>query len=649
MSGRRKVMCGGGRVGGIALVMGCLLSIGMRPDGTAGTVYASHGGPHATVRIWDTAVPIPPSLSLGLTPGESVEDPLGATGHGTSFPTVVTVYARGTHPFGPSGVSYWNPDGNVFAWYGKTIGFPGGVDINRGGPVQPGGPLGTSFGPGDVWVGGQMNEPLYVHLAGTDIFRTYGASDPVNLGGRKAWGVEVDEASGHVFVAQPEEGRITRLDPPAALVTIWAFPGAPAYVTVDGLGRPYATLTAFDRIIRLDPGADGALGSDDDTLAAWSVPALPGTPSPSFRPVPPPPAAEENPNGLMTADADGSIWFVESNSHEVGRLDGGPDSVIGTADDVICEFAAPGLLNPQQIAVTGAATLLQAYFTEGLGNSVSVLTQAEADRAGAPARVCTTVGPEVFPITAIGSVRTVPVAFFDEQVPPLRTAIVPTLHEVSALGDDAAAPIMRFSPMPNPLLSADGTPIGDAGNGFPSGMTGVYATARVAGAYLDGNKHFELRSGAIVAPPPPPPAGTPGRMTGGGRMRATDGRRVTHGLVLHCAPGRERGKDVLQVNWDDGHTFHLERLISAACSDDPAIAPESPEAGFDTHAGRGAGRLDGREGATIEWTFTDAGEPGRADTARMVIRDALGREVLAVSGTLIQGNHQAHRGTPAGS
>jgi hypothetical protein len=62
--------------------------------------------------------------------------------------------------------------------------------------------------------------------------------------------------------------------------------------------------------------------------------------------------------------------------------------------------------------------------------------------------------------------------------------------------------------MPNPLLSMGGNAIGDAGNGFPLGITGVYATNRIAGAYLKGNKHFEVSSGAIIAPPPPPPDST---------------------------------------------------------------------------------------------------------------------------------------------
>src|SRR5437762_9356012 len=127
--------------------------------------------PGATVRVFDTLAP------LGATPGESLEDPTGLTGHGTSFPTIVTTYARDNHPVGPSGLSYWNPDCGLFTLYGKTVGFPGGVDINLTGPVQsaPSFAFGdVTFGPGDVWVPGLQEHPLYVHFAGTNRFRTFG-------------------------------------------------------------------------------------------------------------------------------------------------------------------------------------------------------------------------------------------------------------------------------------------------------------------------------------------------------------------------------------------------------------------------------------------------------------------------------------------
>jgi len=620
--------------------------------------------PTATVRIWDTAVPIAPSLSLGMKPGESVEDPTGLTGHGTSFPTIVTVYANGSHPFGPSGVSYWNPDGSLFAWYGKTIGFPGGVDINRNAPgLAATSPVfGTfSFGPGDIWIAGQQNEPLYVHLAGTDRFRTYGTDSMLTPSANRAWGVTVNQNSGHVFLAQPAEGRITRLNPVTAATTVWQMGGGPAGITLDAAGRPYSTLSQLDIVLRVDPGPDGLLDvapgdTTDDIITFWRVPNLSGIRS--FRDVPPAALHEEEyPNAIITTDTNGNIWFTQSNSHEIGRLSAGPDSVLGSVDDLICEYSKEGLANPQQIASTGAGDTLQVYFTEGEGNSVSILTEAEAERAVFPTQICTTVQAEQ--LLNFGAFRAQTV-FFDEEVMPLRTAIVPTVHEVPGLNGFASGttttadgkpipPILRFSPMPNPVLSTNGDPIGDAGNGFPSGMTGVYATHRVAGAYLKGNKHFEVTSGAIIATPLPPAEGLPGRMTGGGRVLTADRTRVTHGMVLPCTVGIAANDKhtALQVNWGDGHQFHLTRVSEAFCSDDPSIDPGpsgggEPQPPFDTHIGRGMGRYNGVDGATVEWAFTDAGEPGRNDRARIVIRDAAGFLVLEVDATLDGGNHQAH-------
>jgi hypothetical protein len=625
-------------------------------------ISAAQDFPSATVKVWDSAASLPPSLSLGITPGESVEDPAGLTGHGTSFPTIATVYARGSHPLGPSGVSYWNPDGNLFTWYGKTIGFPGGVDINRNAPrlAATSSEFGDfTFGPGDVWIGGQQSEPLYVHLAGTDRFRTYGTPDAVRSQSR-VWGVKVDPQTGHVFVTQPAEGRVSRLHPVTGEVTLWIVGGGPAGITLDAAGRPYSTLSRVDEILRVDHGRDGVLGTPDDTVIFWRVPNLNGVRSfRDIRPLTPdpplPPVQEEYPNAIITTEANGNVWFTESNSHEIGRLSAGPDGVIGSADDVICEFSQKGLLNPQQIASTGSGRSLQVYFTEGEGNSVSVLTEVEANMASAPTQICTPAPAEQLLDFTIGPGHAL---FFDEEVPPLRTAIVPTVHQVAgrdgfASGTTMTAdgkpvpPILRFSPMPSPILSADGNSIGDAGNGFPSGMTGVYATNRIAGAYLKGNKHFEVTSGAVIAQPLPFSEALPGRMTGGGRVFAPDGTKVIYGMVLLCTVTANDKHDALQVNWGKGHRFHLTRLTNASCSDDPSIDSGEPPAPLDTHTGRGTGRYNGVDGATAEWTFTDVGEPGiNRDRARMVIRNAVGLVVLEVDAQLAGANHQAHAAVP---
>src|SRR5688572_25917809 len=105
----------------VAAVVAAVLLLGVAAfllGGASRPAYAQGGPfPSAIVKVWDTAAPVG-GIPLGATPGESIEDPAGLTRHGTGAPTVVTVYARSSHPQGTSGVSYWSPDSNTFAWYG---------------------------------------------------------------------------------------------------------------------------------------------------------------------------------------------------------------------------------------------------------------------------------------------------------------------------------------------------------------------------------------------------------------------------------------------------------------------------------------------------------------------------------------------------
>jgi hypothetical protein len=148
-----------------------------------------------------------------------------------------------------------------------------------------------------------------------------------------------------------------------------------------------------------------------------------------------------------------------------------------------------------------------------------------------------------------------------------------------------------------------------------------------------------------------PRAGCEGRMTGGGSVFddgtgevTINGGRVTHGFELHCDAAVNPNN--LQINWKnaagEAQRFHLGQLTNAICSDDPTISPVPPPAWFDTYVGTGTGRFNGDQGAFAEWTFTDAGEGGSGDTARIRIWDASGNLVLDVSGFLTFGNHQAH-------
>src|SRR5688572_1038459 len=129
------------------------------------------------------------------------------------------------------------------------------------------------------------------------------------------------------------------------------------------------------------------------------------------------------------------------------------------------------------------------------------------------------------------------------------------------------------------------------------------------------------------------PASLTGRMTGGGRIA---GSTVTHGFHLLC--DQLRGPQRLQVNWD-GNRFHMENIVTAFCSDDPAIDEENPPSGFDTIEGTGTGRCNNQP-ATVMWKFSDAGEPGDDDTATIMITGAACS--LSVTGKLSGGNHQAH-------
>jgi hypothetical protein len=177
-----------------------------------------------------------------------------------------------------------------------------------------------------------------------------------------------------------------------------------------------------------------------------------------------------------------------------------------------------------------------------------------------------------------------------------------------------------------------------------SGISSGDEEACLSGETMDGTPFHDCDSLLPRLPPPllPGPYARPEAwMTGGGRIR---GPLVTHGFELHCDPNL--GPNKLQVNWGpsakNSSRFHLEEMTSAVCSDDAAIEQEPPSADFDTHVGAGNGRLNGEPGATAEWVLVDAGEPGKEDTAVILVRDASGAVVLDASGPLKHGNHQAH-------
>ncbi|WP_206607868.1 hypothetical protein [Ferruginivarius sediminum] len=141
------------------------------------------------------------------------------------------------------------------------------------------------------------------------------------------------------------------------------------------------------------------------------------------------------------------------------------------------------------------------------------------------------------------------------------------------------------------------------------------------------------------------PPGLDGRITGGGSNITVDGLRITKGLQLHCDL---RNPNNFQINWP-GAAFHLEALTVANCTEDPDIIQQPPMSSpFDTFQAEGTGRLringERDENATVRFILVDAGEPGTADTARIVIRDGDGNIVLDLPETVLtHGNFQTHK------
>ena len=140
------------------------------------------------------------------------------------------------------------------------------------------------------------------------------------------------------------------------------------------------------------------------------------------------------------------------------------------------------------------------------------------------------------------------------------------------------------------------------------------------------------------------------RWTGGGSVFTADGMRVTHGFEIYAVTSGEdniptAGPNNLEVNWGGNH-FHLLDLTWVSSYYTPSLGgPQPPPKSVDNVLiGKGTGRYNGVDGAYIEFTFTDQGEPGNNDTAQMEIWDADGNVVLNVGyATPLQfGNHQSH-------
>lgn len=174
----------------------------------------------------------------------------------------------------------------------------------------------------------------------------------------------------------------------------------------------------------------------------------------------------------------------------------------------------------------------------------------------------------------------------------------------------------------------------------------VTVTAVAVGVWGNLGEPGGSASTAVVLPSEDCAGAGLGRFTGGGHQLRVDGVRVTRGLTVHCDLLLSNN---LEVNWS-GNQFHMtEHLTTVECSDDPDITQAPPDAPLDTLRGVGAGRYNGADGYTIEFTLVDAGEPGREDMAALLIYETAdpSNVVLNVPLQLLDGgNLQAHEDQP---
>ncbi len=427
--------------------------------------------PHATVRVWDTR-PL-----LGRDPDDSVHD-IGGLTVDVATPanplTIATAWENTTCPGGPCGAMLWNPATDDFECWGVTGGFTASVDLNTSAPVLTDAG-GRTYGPGDVWVGGPNGAPVYVKFAGLPSARIY-------FPAASAWDVLVDQRTGDVWVSSPffdgsTTGHISRINPTTGTQTKWAVGGQPRELAIDAAGLVYAT-AGSSGIVRLDPATDA--------VRTWAVPGGGLFTGGSIF---------ATPDGIHIS-SDGNIWFTESVSSEIGRLN--------PTTNVITEYTKAGLSNPQLLATSGSGATLQAFFTEGAGNSVSVVTEVEA------------VGTDtaVTPVDSMVTPTTHGTSPADRALSFRRVTITPVTHTVDGVdgGPDALGVTTTAGPDGIPGNADDERipgllrfPLGGTGNFFPSGMTGVALPNTIFGAFLGSDRVFEASSLAIIAEPDPDP------------------------------------------------------------------------------------------------------------------------------------------------
>jgi hypothetical protein len=559
----------------------------------AGPAHATGTTLHAVVTVW------PIADVIGFNPTESAEDVAGVTGHVKApgaASSVVSVVKNAINTANERLVAlvYWNPVTNVFKWYGVVdAGSTAGVAVNRTAPVLTGpgcGLLGlgllqpgcefsrATFQPGDVWASVQgaldVNQTsLYVNFKGSDNFRKYRL---LNLSGVLSGinGLTVDQQTGMIwFTDEIPPGTINRLDPTTNTVTTWIVGGTPHYLAIDPSGKVYATVAAStvagggnDAIVRLDPTTNQTV--------AWPVTVGIG----AFQPLPFSALVDvEAPDGIDT-DGEGNVWFAESQSRTVGRLE--------PATNKMTKFTKDEVLNPQQIAAKGQGSSLQVFFTEGGGNSVSIV---KPEQIGS---VVTPIKRTILPIATTVIVE-------DEVLEPLQATIVPFQRSVPAVDPE----ITRFSPMPDPPGALPDT------QNHPGGLTDVALSNGVFGNYLDPS--FGGRSAMFRLAVQTPEHGGGGGHTSG-QMKVAGG-----GWIPVSGGGHKKASFVLNVKQDPGQAATGKLQFNNHATGDKVHGNvTSLVISGNTATLQGHGTRNGSP-CTFTVQVQDNGKPGTSDTFRI--------------------------------
>jgi len=449
------------------------------------SALATHGEPHASLKSWDIGND---PMIRGFDPHETFDDIAGLTGH-VGSPTIVTIMENTEGGF--CGILYWNPDTNQFASFAITGGLNTSGDLDRSAP----GSHGNGFGGGDVWslVNGNSSFTPYVNFRGTTSFRRW--STPASA----STGLRVNSTTGLVYFGNfTDPGELFELNPQTNALRKFITGSKPYNLALDASGNVYMTAVAGggqpDQILRLNPSTG--------VMRRWNVPGASNFQSS---------VSLGTPNSI-TVDPEGSVFFSESASNEIGRLN--------PATNVIEEFSKAGILDPQSIAASGTGSTLQAFFTEA-GDSmtdpghISLLTRAQAT----PSNTTTVIPVDVTPtVTASTATPT------DQTKSAVTATIAPTTFD--SPGVDPSG-ILRF-------------PI-DPTTDKPTGMTRVALPHTVFGS-MEGSHHvFRLESEAIIADSGEPEIAAVGRCQG--KKATISGTRASE--VIHGTPGRDviRGGD----------------------------------------------------------------------------------------------------------